>query len=251
MRPVVFLHIPKTAGQAIHHALGAMVGAENVSPIRVNEQAKGGSALPPGYVLHSGHIDWSDLDQIEGDPFVFSVLRDPGERIGSFYFYMRDKAKAASRQEVSQRLGLQRMLEYSVDDYFLGGDARWQGFVRNMYFNFYCSYFATRRVSGRKRLRGLSPEQIIEQALVGAQAIERIYRVDNLTALEDDIEQIYGHRIAVAGRQVNAGNHRPNERRWPKLLARLERDDSARMLRAFTAEDEALMARLTAAGRLV
>ena len=84
MRPIVFLHIPKTAGQTIHFALAEMVGARNVSPIRVNGQAVDHCTLPPGYLLHSGHIDWTNLDSVEGNPFVFTVLRDPAERIGSF-----------------------------------------------------------------------------------------------------------------------------------------------------------------------
>lgn len=228
-----------------------MVGAKNISPIRVNEQVGGDSKLPPGYLLHSGHIDWADLEQVEGDPFVFSVLRDPAERIGSFYFYMLSKAKAAGEAEVKQRIGLQRLREYSVDDYFFGGDERWQGFVRSMYFNFYCSYFATRMVRGRKHLHGLSDDQVIDRAFAGTDAIRRLYRVENLVALEDDIEQLYGHRIRVAGHHVNTGDHRPEERRWPKLLARLERDDSARRLQAFLTEDQKLMTRLTSAGRLI
>lgn len=250
MRPIVFLHIPKTAGQAIHHALGAMVGAENVSPIRVNEQAEGGSSLPPGYLLHSGHIDWTDLEAVTGDPFVFSVLREPGERIGSFYFYMRNKAEAASSAEVERRPGLRRLRECSVDDYFFGGDDRWQGFIRSMYFNFYCTYFATRRVRGRKFLRGLSSHEVVERALAGTRAVGRLYRVENLVALEEDIERLYNHRIRVAGHYVNTGGHRQEERRWTKLLARLERDDSARRLRAFVTEDETLLALLAAAGKL-
>ena len=88
MRPIVFLHIPKTAGQTVHHALADMVGIANVSPVRVNEQAVDGRIMPSGYLLHSGHIDWTELDLIEGNPFVFTILRDPAERIASLYFYM-------------------------------------------------------------------------------------------------------------------------------------------------------------------
>ncbi len=250
MRPIVFLHIPKTAGQAIHHALGAMVGARNISPVRINTQAVDGRKMPPGYLLHSGHIDWTELDELKGDPFVFTVLRDPRERIGSFYFYMLKTAQEASPDEVKTRFGLDAVLNMSADDYFFGGDETLRRFVRSMYFNFYCTYLATRRVGGRRSLDRLSEAEILERALAGAARIERIYSTDNLVALEDDIERLYGHRIKVANHFVNAGAHAQTERRWPKLLAALERDDSRARLAAFAEQDLTLMQRLTAAGRI-
>ena len=251
MRPIVFLHIPKTAGQTIHHALAAMVGHDKVSPFRVNEQTGGGTALPPGYVLHSGHLDWTDLETLGDDPFVFTVLRDPRERVGSFYFYLLDTAFKAGPEELERRHGLRRIMACSADEYFFGGDAKWQLFVQNMYFNFYCSYFATRRVRGRAQLSGLCPEEVVARALDGSAPIQKIYRTSALGALEDDIERLYGHRIRVAGHYLNTGNHAGDEGRWQKLLARMERDDSVRKLQAFVAEDEDLMDRLAAAGRLL
>lgn len=250
MRPIVFLHIPKTAGQTIHHALAEMVGKQNVSPVRVNEQAINGNALPPGYLLHSGHLNWTNLESVEGDPFVFSVLRDPVERIGSFYFYMRKTAQQASATELKARPGLRRMLEMSADDYFFAGDDKWQLFIRDMYFNFYCSYFATRLVSGRRTLFGLKPAVILECALQGAAVPDRICRVDNLCELEDDIERIYGTRIRIAGRYTNAGDRPRHERRWDRLCARFEKDASIRRLEGFVTEDLKLMERLTVTGRL-
>lgn len=250
MRPIVFLHIPKTAGQTIHHALGAMVGARNISPVRVNEQAPAGDPLPPGYLLHSGHLDWINLERVAGDPFVFSVLRDPAERIGSFYFFMQRTAQQASPQELKARHGLARIRQVSADEYFFGGDTKWQEFIQNMYFNFYCSYFATRKVNGRKLLRGLDSDDIVARALRGTEALDRIYLVDNLVALENDIERIYGHRIVVAGHYVNAGSSLPDKARWPQLCARFETDASIRRLEAFLTEDIRLMDALGKAGRL-
>ena len=251
MRPIVFLHIPKTAGQAIHHALGTMVGAQNVSPIRVNEQAMGGNPLPPGYLLHSGHLDWTTLEEVEGDPFVFSVLRDPAERIGSFYFYMRKTAREATPEVRSTRRGLDRIHNLSADEYFFGGDAKWQVFIQNMYFNFYCSYFATRRMAGRETLEGHTPAEIVDRALRGTAAVERIYRVDNLFALEDDIERLYGQRLRLANHYVNTGDRPAGEARWARLCAWFEKDASIRRLETFLAEDCDLMARLAAAGRMI
>ena len=253
MRPIVFLHIPKTAGQTVHHALGALVGLRNISPVRVNEQAENFVTLPPGYLMHSGHLDWTGLEQLEGNPFVFTVLRDPGERIGSFYFYMLETARNASPEELRVRHGLQHLLDSSVDEYFFGGDAPWQGFINNIYNNFYCSYFATRKVGGRKLLLDLDldRETIVSRALEGSRAIERIYRTENLTALEEDIARLYGQRIKIAAKFANVGTLELSEPRWPKLIARMESDASIRRLEGFLEEDKLLMERLSEAGRLI
>ncbi|MDA9019754.1 sulfotransferase family protein [Flavimaricola sp.] len=95
MRPIVHLHMPKTAGQAIHHELTRCVGKRSFSPIRVHSAVPNGTTnLPQCYLLHSGHIDGLDIDTLPPDRFVFSVLRDPLERIASFYFCIFKEAKA-------------------------------------------------------------------------------------------------------------------------------------------------------------
>ena len=80
--PIVFLHIPKTAGQTVHNELARAVGQQGVSPIRVHGQAPTpDDQLPKGHRFYSGHIDWLALDQIEKPRFVFSILRDPRGKI--------------------------------------------------------------------------------------------------------------------------------------------------------------------------
>jgi len=246
MDPIVFLHIPKTAGQTVHHALAAHVGAADTSPVRVCEQAVEGRQMPPGYLLHSGHIDWTELDLISGHPFVFTILRDPGERIGSFYFYMLNKALAASRDELAQpaATGLRMIRSVSTDAYFFGGDAGWQRFVRNLYCNFYCAYLATRKIAGRAELETLASREIIARAERNSRRLDRLYDIAALDVLEGDIRARYGWKIKLIGQFHNAGAHAKGELRWPKLLARLECDSNRRRLEAFVAEDRELMQHL-------
>lgn len=247
MRPIVFLHIPKTAGQAIHHELTRCVGKRNVSPIRVHSAVPNGTTnLPQGYLLHSGHIDWLDIDTLPPDRFVFSVLRDPLERIASFYFYILKEAKALSPQELAspQQTGKRISLTQSVDDYFFGGDRGWQRFILDHYDNFYCSYFATQMMRGRHKLLGLPAEEQIAQAAAGARGINAIYHIDNLAALEADALRELGLTIHIAGNYANAGPHKRSERRWPKLVERFERDDSVARIEAFASRDYALMRQL-------
>jgi hypothetical protein len=249
--PVVFLHIPKTAGQTIHSELARVVGAAQVSPVRVHTQAPPGpdhaaAQLPPGYGLYSGHLDWTALDRLPEDRFVFSVLRDPWERIASFYFYLLDQAQGlnATALQDPARLGLRMILTRSADDYFFGGEAPWQQFILDHYDNFYCSYFATRKMRGHKQIAGLSGPDLIDRALDNSRQIDRIYGTHDLTPLQTDILARLGRPIRVTDRYINAGPQSRSGLRWPALLARLERDDTAARLTGFGTSDRALMTRL-------
>jgi len=240
---IVFLHIPKTAGQTIHHALAAAVGgAQYVSPIRLQAQAAGGVHMPAGYRLYSGHINWVELETLPSDRFAFSVLRDPKERIASFYFFLLKEAKAMSPEVLNLpgNFGKRRILEMSTDDYFFGGDAAWQNFVRNFYDNFYCSYFATRKLGGRREVAGLPQADLIARARAGAAVLNGIYATTGLARLEADLARL-GVKISVANIYHNRGDHVGDEPRWPKLLARLESDGAAAKLARFAESDAIFM----------
>lgn len=245
MTTVVFLHIPKTAGQTIHNALvKAVGGAEHVSPVRTHTQAPNGPQMPAGHRLYSGHIDWDELGTLPQDRFVFSVLREPRERIASFYLYLLKEAQALSPEALQrpENLGKRRILEMSADDYFFGGDAAWQNFVRDHYDNFYCAYFATRKMRGRRDLAGLNAAEVMARAREGLAQLDGLYATTGLAALETDIATRLGQRINVTQSFHNTGGHAAGEARWPKLLALFERDLSASKLAEFARLDTALMA---------
>ena len=93
---VIFLHIPKTAGQSVHSFLVHLFGQGAIAPARVNEQLIQLS-IPQirKYSVFSGHMDWAMLDCVERPRFVFTILREPTDRILSFYYYLRSEAKRA------------------------------------------------------------------------------------------------------------------------------------------------------------
>lgn len=251
MTAIVFLHIPKTAGQTIHGELSRVVGPDKVSPIRVHTQAEPGEAqFPPGYALYSGHLDWDQMDHLPRDRFVFTVLRDPCERIASFYFYLLKEAMALPEEELQHphRTGMRAILSGSADDYFFGGDAAWQRFIRDHYDNVYCTYLATRKMRGWAEVSGLREEERVDGALRNAALIDRVYSTRALDLLEADIRLCMGADISVVGKYVNAGAHTAAEPRWPKLLERLESDASIRRLEEFVCADERLMEALNLVG---
>lgn len=249
MTTVVFLHIPKTAGQTVHNGLIPAVGGEkNVSPIRVHTQAQNGPQMPAGYKLYSGHLDFTELDSLPEGRFVFTVLRDPRERVASFYLYLLKEARNQnlSKEELAlpQHTGKRMVLSVSVDEYLGGGNASWQKFIRDHYDNFYCTYFATGRIRGNVLVAGLPLEELLERALAGLDRMDGVYSTLNLGALEDDIYARLGKNINLTNAYHNEGPTPRDEPRWPKLMELIEKDETRALLESFVEKDDILMKRI-------
>ncbi len=245
--PIVFLHIPKTAGQTIHHALATMVGKKYVSPIRTHTQAQGDARqMPPGYALYSGHLDWTELGTLPKGRFTFTVLRDPRERIASFYFFLLKEADALDAEALNQpqNYGKKLILQRSAEEYFFGGPDHFNAFIRDHYDNFYISYFATQKMRGRAELKDLSPAERLELARTNAARIDRIYPISGLAGLERDIAGRFETQISVAETYANTGPMARSESRWPKLLNRMATDKGRAALKDFVAADLELMEKL-------
>jgi Sulfotransferase family len=241
--PIVFLHIPKTAGQTVHNSLSRMVKARRVSPIRVHTQtATVQEQYPPGYSLYSGHLDWTVLDPLPKTRFVFTILRDPGERIASFYFYLQREAAALDPDSLTlpHNIGLQRALDWLPDDYFFGGDEAWQTFVRSHYDNFYCTYFATRRMLGWGATQNMAAAELLQQARAGLNALDGVYSTNAMTALEADLQNRFGKRPAMADRYDNTSGEPAFALRWPRLLASFSTDRAADKMQSLVAHDHQL-----------
>ena len=242
--PIVFLHIPKTAGQTVHNCLSREVKARRVSPIRVHTQtASTKDQYPPGYSLYSGHLDWNDIGHLPAARFVFTVLRDPGERLASFYFYLQREAAGldAATLNLPQNIGLKRALHWSPDDYFFGGDDIWQVFVRSHYDNFYCTYFATRRMLGWGATQALTQNEAMLQARAGLACLDRVYSTNDMATIETEFHHRFGMRLTVADRYDNTSGDPKNAMRWPRLLASFASDRAAKHMQNLIMRDQTLI----------
>lgn len=243
--PIVFLHIPKTAGQTVHNSLSRMVKTRRISPIRVHTQAAlAQDQYPPGYSLYSGHLDWSAMDHLPKNRFVFTILRDPGERIASFYFYLQREAAGLDRQtlDLPQNIGLKRALDWSPDDYFFGGDDNWQTFVRSHYDNFYCTYFATREMLGWGATLNMTAAGLMQEARSGLHALDRVYSTNAMAQMETDFSHRFGRRLSFANRYDNTSGEPTNTLRWPRLLAGFSADFAANQMQSLVVKDQQLTA---------
>lgn len=242
--PLVFLHIPKTAGQTVHNGLARTVRARRVSPIRVHTQAATPQdQYPAGYSLYSGHLDWSAISHLPARRFVFTVLRDPAERIASFYFYLHREAAGLDRDTLNapHNIGLKRALEWSPDDYFFGGDHDWQMFIRSHYDNFYCTYFATRRMLGWGETADMAPSVLLSQARNGLAGLDQVYSTTKMMAMEQDLNSRFGMRLRLADCYDNTSGEPANTLRWPRLLAGFATDAASRRMDDLLTRDQHLV----------
>lgn len=246
-RPIVFLHVPKTAGQTVHHALAHAVGKEQVSPIMTHTQAAADQQFPQGYSLYSGHIDWVDLESLPAGRFVFTVIRDPRERLASFYFFLHQQARLRSTPGPGippLTEDFRRALDWSVDAYFTTPEPGWQSYIRDHFDNFFCAYYATRRIRGRSEIADLGRDVQLARARAGLSQIDAIYRMEDLRLLERDMHIRYGVRIRVANSYQNVGTLPRTQSRWSRLMALTEQDATRRRLEDFVAMDQELLADL-------
>ena len=222
---LIFLHIPKTAGQSIHEALVKSFGSANVCPARNNDQLNSMTITELNrFKVFSGHFDWVTFDCLHGPKYVFTVLREPQERILSFYFYLRDKAKRLSLQELNEPTskGLKAILELTPKEYFLGGSPEIRNFIDDHYDNFYTYYFAGRRYTSRNELSQLIQEgkltygALMQKAFYNIANIDRVYRLDQIDDAVNSISSMSGVQLDKRY-LVNVNHETPPENRLEKL----------------------------------
>lgn len=227
---VVFLHIPKTAGQSVHTYLHGLFGPDAIAPARVNTQLFRMS-VPEirRYRVYSGHLDWCLLDCLPEPRFVFTILRDPMDRILSFYLYLREEATRLSPEELAQphHQGMHAALTLTPDEYFVSPKNKIRTFLDNHYDNFYANYLAGRSYDARQRLlglrnQGLDENRLLELAVANLSSLSRVYVIDRLDQLEADLVSVAGPgttppKRGMSSTRVNVGDGGTREQRMERL----------------------------------
>lgn len=225
-RPIIFLHIPKTAGQSIHAFMQSSFETSHICPARENWQMAGMSISQiRQYRLFSGHLDWAHLDCVHPDPFIFTVLRNPLERILSFYFFLRRKAQKIPSEEIKQphRRGMHAALFLSPDEYFTKGPPDLRTFIDDHFDNFYTYYFCGRTFDARRKLVGLlqpgrdrTISEYVDNAKKNLGLLSGVYRVSDMDRLETDLREVLPKAPSGIGRlreiKKNVGSGTPESR---------------------------------------
>lgn len=224
----------------MYTGLKSAFGARNISPIRSHTQARGSCFEGwSRYDVFAGHLDWTDLKDYPGPKFVFSILREPRERIASFYFYLLREAEKLSDEKLKlpENTGKRAILTLSPDEYFMGGGRKWQVFLKDHYDNFYCSYFSRRKFRPGRDFRRLPDEVRLGLARDGLAELDFICTTGELNLLEVRLCQYSNKRISLAKHHLNAGPLPASQSRWDALLERLTSKETIARLEEFTALD--------------
>ena len=204
LRPIVFLHVPKTAGQTIRISLKNAFPRRRVFPGQVDAHLSTYSREDlTRFDIFSGHFSWSLLDCLGPDVDYITILRDPVERVLSYYRHLRRLAESLTPDQLDlpQNGGLKLALRQPLEVFLEGVDQASASFVASHFDNFYAYYFGTRCIGGRYLIRDshaasdvFITEKVVENALRNLDERVRVFNYASLQSLAASFSGEEGYR---------------------------------------------------------
>jgi hypothetical protein len=203
-RPIVFLHIPKTAGQSIREFLSAAFPQRLLFPGQLDSHlALYSRSELEKYSIFSGHFSWSLFEFLGNDALYFTILREPSARIVSLYRFLRRQAKAMEPAYLNlpNNIAIKAALDLSFDEYIKGENVLTKNFIKSQFDNYYIYYFGTRLQNGRSLIRDnykeddyFVTERVLQNAINNIQDSVKIYGLSNLSQIHADLSSEEGYK---------------------------------------------------------
>lgn len=192
---IVHVHIPKTAGTAVRHAVEkAMAGRMRVF---TDPDWRRFVGVDPGaHDFYSGHIGFDQAERIGGR--LITVLRDPIERFLSVYYFWRHLYQTGAERHRKTALAM----NYSIDEFVLMRD---EPVMNEELFNAITWQLATGAQQDHRqawRDAGRTEEDLFATALRNAQRFDVIGIQDDPVALAASLYRLLG--VSVHLDVVNA-----------------------------------------------
>lgn len=237
---IKFLHIPKTAGQSIHFALLDVFGEKNICPARTNQQLlKLRISEINRYQVLSGHFDWSLVDCFRAEnEYSFTVIRNPMDRIFSFYFFTKKNSENLSSLNEADRV-LYHCAHNDINSFFIGNGEVYE-FIKDHYDNFYAYYFAGRTYDARRRLRSakISKNDIIDMAIDNMLMLDDVYTLDNIQKVFSTVYGFSSCQKEIKEYKNNVNKKFPSEDRLQQIKELGANDQLINMLGEFCEMDD-------------
>lgn len=115
-RRVVFMHIPKCAGSSVNMLFKSQLGSSRSKHVYLFDEAcekainREQIARARDAQFVGGHFGFETLEKIRGDAWVFTVLRDPYDRLRSQYGHLRTRVTSKSANMQHTTLDLEEFL---------------------------------------------------------------------------------------------------------------------------------------------
>ena len=191
--PIVFLHLPKTAGQSVRSYLEGNFPRRKLFPGQLDSHLFEYSLLQmQKYEIFSGHFSFSLLSHF-CNPFVFTILRDPISRLVSYYLYLRSEISKKAAKGYSLDAVENSIFNLSFDELFSDDTSEAANYCKNLFDNFYMYYFSTRMMLGRSAIVVREDDYFMKEKLtnVALRNIEshiNVFSIDSLSVFTSRLE---------------------------------------------------------------
>jgi hypothetical protein len=209
--PLIFLHIPKTAGTSLRNVFEEEYGAKHCLQVYTHTP-KFFDAIRPrakrAKVIY-GHVSYGihEILEVQGEYVTF--LRDPIERVISFYRHQARDPQSFFYQQIQEGLTLRAMLESEVCHQL--------------------NNHMTRIISGYPHIAMVDDDAVLEQALVH---IDQYFRfVGIIEQMPESVERmgrsLQWRRVHKVPRLNTASNHTKIDEKTIACVRRYNRLDMA------------------------
>jgi hypothetical protein len=197
---IIHLHIPKTAGTSIRHALASVLPDGHCAPHIVDDE-DAESYVGTDFSLYSGHFGFSSAEALGGD--VITILRDPIDRCISTYLFW--KRLYAEGYDTIFKYKLAH--DYSLREFFKIQDnfVIFEEFFNRMTFQL-CS---SNTIEGRENLRrmAMTSSDIYAKAMSNLETFRLVGFQDDLVPFNAGLNQLVGRAVQIE--RINVTNKEP------------------------------------------